>query len=91
MELYGSKAGATLEPELQIMGEKDGYLVDWAPKMDATKSSVQMMFNREIAHFVDCILNGTPCLSPGSDGLDIMKILDAIYKSAEMGKEVAIS
>jgi len=90
LELYGSKAGATLEPELQIMGEKDGYLVDWAPKMDASKSSVQVMFNREIAHFVDCILNGTPCLSPGADGLEIMKILDAIYKSAETGKEVAI-
>jgi predicted dehydrogenase len=90
LELYGSKAGAILEPELQIMGEKDGYLVDWTPKMDATKSSVQVMFNKEIAHFVDCISNGTPCLSPGSDGLEIMKILDAIYKSAETGKEVAI-
>ena len=48
------------------------------------------MFQNEINHFVDCILNGTPCISPAEDGVELMRILDAIYESAETGHEVVI-
>ena len=44
----------------------------------------------EIAHFVDCISKGTQCISPAEDGVEIMKILDAVYESARTGKEVVL-
>jgi predicted dehydrogenase len=31
-----------------------------------------------------------PCQSPAEDGVEIMKILDAIYESARTGHEVTI-
>ena len=43
-----------------------------------------------MAHFVDCIQNGTECRAKAEDGIIVMKILDAIYKSAETGHEVVI-
>ena len=43
-----------------------------------------------IAHFVDCLLNGKQPLSLGEDGLRMMKLLDALYQSAETGDEVQI-
>lgn len=90
LELYGSKAGAIVEPTLKIMGEHNNYLVDEQPVVDPDASSFQSNFNREIAHFVSCVAEGTPCLNPGEDGVTLMRILDALYQSAETGREVRL-
>ena len=42
-------------------------------------------------HYVDSILNNKPHIATGGEGLIIMKILDAIYESAETGKPVHIA
>ena len=47
-------------------------------------------FDAEMAHFVDCIVNGTPCRATAEDGITVMKILDAIYESAITGHEVLL-
>lgn len=47
-------------------------------------------FLAQAEHFIDCCLNGTKCISPAEDGVVIMKILEALYKSAETGKSVDI-
>ena len=70
--------------------EKNDYIFNYAPVLNPDKSGFQSNFAREIAHFVDCIANGNTCLNPAEDGLELMKILDAIYRSAELGKEVII-
>ncbi|HOB21376.1 MAG: Gfo/Idh/MocA family oxidoreductase [Firmicutes bacterium] len=88
LELYGSKAGMQMEPELEIYSEENDYLTDIKPKIDLNSSSFSGIFERQIAHFIDCVANGTPCLSPSEDGLELMKILDGIYQSAETGREV---
>ena len=54
------------------------------------KAGGKGLFVQEIDHFVDCILNGTPCIAPAEDGVVVMKILDAIYESAKTGHEVII-
>ena len=48
------------------------------------------MFAAEMAHFVDCIKNGVPCCAKAEDGIEVMKILDAIYESARTGHEVIL-
>ena len=48
------------------------------------------MFQNEMAHFVDCALNGTPCNASAEDGITVMKILEAIYQSAKTGHEVIL-
>jgi predicted dehydrogenase len=83
-EILGSKGGAELSP-LTIFTEQHGALVDIQPKFRSIGGH-----EAAIAHFVDCILNGTQPISPGEDGVKMMKILDALYQSAEAGKEVQI-
>lgn len=59
--------------------------------MDYTfKTDEATTHHTEIAHFVDCILNGTELISPAEEAVDVMRILDAIYKSAELGEEVRL-
>ena len=41
-------------------------------------------------NFIDCIADGAACISPAEDGIILMKILDAAYKSAESGHEEVI-
>ena len=50
----------------------------------------QERFDRELAHFRDCLVDGTPCRSPSSEGVELMRIIDAIYESAAQGREVEI-
>lgn len=89
IELFGTKGGAKLNPELEIYTEINNYLADVNLNMP-TALSFEGLFENEINHFVDVILNDTKILSSADDGIEIMKILDAIYKSASTGNEVIL-
>lgn len=89
IELFGSKSGAKLDPKLEFYSEMNNYLVDVTPAHD-TALSFNGLFENEIAHFADCVSKGTKCISPAEDGVEIMKIIDAVYESARTGKEVIL-
>ena len=65
------------------------YLADVNIKTSDLKGG-QEMFTAEMAHFVDCVKNGTECRAKAEDGIAVMKILDAIYESARTGHEVIL-
>ena len=89
VELFGTKAGAKLNPELEIYGVENNYQTNLSFATN-TSLSFSGLFDNEINHFVDCIINGTECKSPADDGVEMMKILDAVYESARTGHEVII-
>ena len=89
VQLFGTKAGASLDGDkLEIYNEYNGYMGN------VTLADVPLAdgnaFDKEINHFVDCILTGIPCRNPAEDGVTLMKILDAIYESARTGHEVVL-
>ncbi|HEY3396788.1 MAG TPA: Gfo/Idh/MocA family oxidoreductase [Armatimonadota bacterium] len=99
--LCGDVAGATLERQWDRDGD-DSTAVDkfkifkqahGAPVDEDVKVAPDPAMGRlsAVRHFVDSVLNNTPLISPASDGLVMMKILDALYKSAQTGKAVNIS
>jgi len=89
IELFGTKAGAKLDPELSIYTDVNGYMANMNLTIP-TALSFEGLFENEINHFVDCVMNGTPCRNPAEDGVTLMKILDGIYESARTGHEVLI-
>ncbi|MFD9901632.1 Gfo/Idh/MocA family protein [Mesorhizobium sp. NPDC059025] len=44
-----------------------------------------------MAHFLDCLENGMPCRSSGEDGLRVMELVDAAYRSVKAGRSIEIS
>jgi predicted dehydrogenase len=89
IELFGTKAGAKLDPELKMFAEANQYLTNVS--LDSpTALSFSGLFESEINHFVACISGKAACLSPAADGVVIMKILDAVYASARSGHEVVL-
>lgn len=91
LELYGTKGGAIIEPEMEIYTEESDYLIDLSPRFTEDEDPFDANFKAETAHFVDCIKNNIQSINPVEDGVELMKILDAIYLSAETKREVVIS
>jgi predicted dehydrogenase len=81
-ELYGNRAGARLSP-LTIFGQERGRLVDntpHVPEQDGARTH-----SLAIRHFLDCIRTGEKPLTTPEQIVDLMRILDAIYESAQKG------
>lgn len=89
IELFGTKGGASLNPSLELYTDLNGYMSDIQLKTN-TALSFDGLFYNEVAHFVDCLTADATCLSPAADGVNIMRILDAIYESARTGHEVIL-
>ena len=98
--LMGTQAGASLErvfaidgvddsaiDSLEIFTQEQGQPIDRVVKLEPEAA---MGRHSAVMHFVDSLISGKQPISPGTDGLRIMKILDAMYRSAETGKAVAI-
>lgn len=90
IELFGTKAGAKLDPELELYTDINGYMTD-VTLCAPTALSFEGLFSKEIDHYINCIQHGTVCRSPAEDGVTLMDILDAIYESARTGHEVVLS
>ncbi|MCK9478847.1 MAG: Gfo/Idh/MocA family oxidoreductase [Firmicutes bacterium] len=89
MELFGTKGGAKLDSTLKLYTEMNDYMTDIALDVDSI-ADLEGAFQAEIDHFISCMTDNTICKSPIEDGVDIMKILDAVYKSAKSGHEVVL-
>ena len=88
VKLYGEKGGAELEPEIALVTEKYDTIINSLPQVDNLGFDFIQAFQNEIDHFVESVLNGTETNSPVQDGVEIMKILSAIYESSEKGQEI---
>lgn len=89
IELFGTAGGAKLDPQLEIYTDSCGYLTNVSLNR-STALDFNGLFEREINYFVDAILQDKDVSSIAQDGVEIMKMLDAIYESAETGREVLL-
>ena len=89
IQLFGSKAGAKLDPDLEIFTETNGYMSNIQLNRP-TSLSFSSLFEGEIAHYVHCVETGEPCRNPAEDGVEMMRILTSIYESARTGHEVVL-
>ena len=86
LELRGTKAGIRMDnDELSVFGERDGALYDEYPKCKGMPGHYGA-----ISHYVDVVLNGTKPIFVPEQGVNMIKILSAIYESAKTGKEVLL-
>ena len=49
------------------------------------------LFEREIKGFIDAVNGDAPCIATAEDGVELMRIIDAIYESAATGRSVDIT
>jgi len=89
--LLGTKGGlvqrncnGTYEFESEFYFERGGVQYDMKPHEPLPPAPTAYY------HFLDCIVNNKPHMATGEEGLFVMQILDAIYKSARDGRPVRV-
>ena len=90
IELYGTKGGLVFDPEMTFYTKFNGYPVNMSVPF-STALSFDGLFQNEIDHFVDCALTGKPFQASAQDGVVLMEILEAAYKSAASEREVILT
>lgn len=86
IDLLGKDGGARLENgELTLVSNMHTYMTESKPII---KDPVGTPFEPEINHFVDCCIHNTPCICEDWQAIELMKIIEGIYKSATTGKSV---
>jgi len=85
ISLLGTKGGCTMDP-LKIYSERNKTLVDISPVFLKGGNTHEI----EMEKFVECIIKDREPPVTGEQGLMVQKIMDAIYSSADQGREVTI-
>lgn len=89
IELFGTGAGLLIDKEVRMFGEENDELKDFTFE-GPTGLSVREAFEKEIDHFIEAVQGKVECRNPAADGVELMRILTAIYRSAESGHEIAL-
>lgn len=88
VKLFGEKGGAEIEPELALVTERHNTILNVTPQIDNLGFDFPKAFKNEINHFVEACTKGKENIAPVADGVQVMKMLNGIYESANTGKEV---
>ena len=88
-EVLCARGSARLSP-LRVIKELNGKPVDVSPTGAAARESVFLQsYRAELAHFLS-VLAGASRYEPPTDQVIVHKVMEAIYKSADEGKEIRL-
>jgi len=85
VEILGDKGGLKILPDVEFFGKRHGHLVDMKAQFKKVNGYVE-----ELRHFVGCLRTGRKPMATGEQGAKVQRIIDALYKSAKLKKEVRV-
>jgi predicted dehydrogenase len=86
IELFGTEMGARLEPTPTLYRTVDGAPTDTTVRLPRGENG----FRGVAAHFIACVLDGTPCQAPLRHGWIVQRMLEGLLRSAADGREVRL-
>jgi predicted dehydrogenase len=89
LNLFGTDGAALLNP-FRIHKELGGNLLNVTPALESPKNIYKQSYEQELDHFLRCITQGEKPMASAEEGREIMRIIDAIYQSAEARREVRL-
>jgi predicted dehydrogenase len=88
-ELMGTKGGGRWDPPMTFR-DVAGTMLNGLPGF-LPEGTIPDLFATKIRNWIDAATTGSELVAPGEAGLDVQKMLDAVYRSAAAGgKEVTI-
>jgi len=89
-QAYGTKGYARVLPA-QLQTSIEGIWSVTQPEMPKRQQQCDLpMYQAQMDHFIDCILNDKEPSPGGEDGLWAMRVLEAAYRSAKTGEAVDV-
>ena len=90
VNLFGAAGAALLNP-FRIHKGMHGTLVNVTPTLDTSRNQFKQSIEAQIVHFTDALRRGQKPMGHAEEILPIMELMDAVYRSAELGKEVRLA
>jgi len=88
---FGSGGTASIQP-LRIIKSLHGNLVNMAPaKVENRQASFRKSYENELHHFLGAVRREHEVISTVDEALQRMRIVDAVYRSARLGKEISLT
>jgi predicted dehydrogenase len=88
--VFGTKGSSSINP-LRIHKKMNNALFDITPKSSTgTSSVIKNSYEYQLKHFVGTVRGAHKLISSGEEALKVMQIVEGIYKSAKLGKEVSL-
>jgi len=88
-EVHATRGSGRLAP-LRVIKDLNGRALDVSPSgATARESAFYQSYRAQLAHFM-AVVRGDAKYEPPEDQLVVHKVLEAIYKSAEEGKEIRL-
>jgi predicted dehydrogenase len=89
-QVYGPKGYASTFPS-ELHTHVEGVWSVTKPEMPHREQQCDMpMYYRQMEHFLDCVINNREPMPGANEGLWAMRVLEAAYRSAEVGQAVDI-
>lgn len=89
-DLYGSDGSASLNP-ITVNKELHGHLVNLAPaKVDSPHQMFKRSYENELKHFLGAVREIHPLVSPVDEAVHRMRVVDALFRSARLGRDVVL-
>jgi predicted dehydrogenase len=90
VNLFGSGGAALLNP-LRIHKGMHGALVNVTPSPETSRNQYKHSIEAQLGHFADVLRRGAKPMGTAEEILPVMELMDAVYRSAEQGKEVRLA
>lgn len=88
LQVMGTKGGCSWMPPM-VFEDRAGTMVNYTPVF-LPEPTWTSGFVSKLQNWINACIKGTPMTAPGTEGLAVQKMLDGIYRSAEVGHEVTI-
>lgn len=89
LNLFGTDGAALLNP-FRIHKELNGNLLNVTPALESARNIYKQSYEQELDYFLRCITQGERPMASAEEGRELMRIIDAIYQSAEARREVRL-
>ncbi|AFH49838.1 Putative dehydrogenase [Ignavibacterium album JCM 16511] len=90
LSVFGTKGSFTLSP-LHVYKRINDEILDLTPaQVDNSTTLFKKSYMNELKSFVGAVKGLNPVLSPGDEALERMKIIEAMYQSANKDQEIKL-
>ena len=85
---YGTSGSTSINP-LRILKKMDSELFDITPKtIKLSPHEIKSSYEFELKYFISMVNRKNALLSTGREAMSVMQVVDSVYKSAKLGKEI---
>jgi predicted dehydrogenase len=89
--VFGTDGSASVNP-FRVHKDLNGNVVNLTPtKIEHPQNMFKRSYENELRHFLGAVRNLHPVISTAEEAVQRMRIVEAVYKSARLGRDVVLS